>query len=307
MAEKYRACVVCGHREIRYWFRPRRSPGAVVQCINCEFVFVGEFADTSALIFEGPVLGNYPPEWQTTSELDILQCCWEWPLIEKMETEWQGKLANASHFLKIIEERHPRGRLLDIGAFCGFFLHAAKLRGWEVIGIEPLVGPSVYARGKLKVPVITCTLEENTFTPESVDVVTAFQVFEHLPDPGKILDIVFRILRPGGWVVLEVPNIDHWSLRLLGKHHRHFVQDHLNFFGPRTLSKLLEIHGFENVSVENSPRSLSVAALIEWLPRLVGLSASRSKLHLRKSGWLRNTIIRINSGDIIVAYARKPG
>lgn len=269
-------------------------------------VFISEPKDEHALIYEGPVQGGYPREWTEASDLSLLDKCWELPLIQRAEAEETGKRANAHAFLNLIESRYPhRGRLLDIGTFCGFFLAAARSRGWSVVGLEPLVGPSIYARGRFGVDVVTDTLRWDTFSRESFDVITSFQVFEHLPYPDEALSIAYGLLKPGGLFVLEVPNIDHWSVRLLGKRHRHFVQDHLNFFSRATLAKFLSGKGFEDVSVTNSSRSLSLAALLTWGPRLLGLERTWRTGH-GSSRWLDEKVVTLSSGDVIVGFATRP-
>lgn len=308
MADGFEACFLCGCTETRYWFRPDRSPGPIVQCLHCGLVYVGRLEDRHALISDGPVLGRYPPEWLESSDVELLQKCWELPLIQAAENELLGKTANANHFLHLIEQYCPkRGRLLDVGAFCGIFLNTARERGWDVVGLEPLVGPSIYARGKFGIEMITDVLSDSTFPGESFDVVTAFQVLEHLPNPVKAVGIMQRLLKPGGLLVIEVPSIEHWSIRLLRKHHRHFVPDHLFFFAPRTLTQLLASQGFDKIKVTNSRRSLSIAALLEWLPRLLHVFEADRRRWFGKQSWLRRRIITVKTSDIIATFAFKPG
>jgi 2-polyprenyl-3-methyl-5-hydroxy-6-metoxy-1,4-benzoquinol methylase len=141
---------------------------------------------------------------------------------------------NASDVLGIIEkyvDNTSKDRnILDFGSGWGFFLAVAKEKGWNAFGLEPLPAASVYARARFGLNVVTDTLRENSFSPEFFDVVTSFQVFEHLPNPGQDIRNIHEILRKNGIVLIEVPNFETWTMQIMKSKHRHFVQDHLNFF-----------------------------------------------------------------------------
>lgn len=68
-------------------------------------------------------------------------------------------------------------------------------------------------------------LREDTFAPESFDVVTSLQVFEHVDEPLAELTKIRRVLKPGGLLVVEIPSIDSPLVRLMRSRHRHFVRD----------------------------------------------------------------------------------
>jgi SAM-dependent methyltransferase len=242
----------------------------------------------------------------TSSDLGDLAGCWEKSLIEEEEAELSAKLVNAHRALDYIEQLMSRkGTILDLGCFCGTFLHAATQRGWASYGIEPLVGPAIYARAKFGLNVITDTLRDDTFPLEFFDVVTAFQVFEHLPDPLWELARIWRILKPGGLLVVEVPNIDTVWVRLLGKRHRHFVTDHLYFFSPQTLDALLERAGFTVLKVQAWPRTLSLRKVAWWIERARVVPLSNVIATVVR--WLdfQDGMITVDLGDIICAFARK--
>ena len=298
-------CILCGVNDGQMLFRPSRSPGPVVRCRKCGLVYVSPCKNTRAIIFEGPEIGNYPSRMLTSSDFGDLAGCWEKSLIEEEEAELPAKVVNAHRVLDRIEQlMSHKGTILDLGCFCGTFLHVAAERGWATYGIEPLVGLAIYARAKFGLNVITDTLRDDSFPPEFFDVVTAFQVFEHLPDPAGELTRLWRILKPGGLVVIEVPNIDTVWVRLLGKYHRHFVADHLFFFSPATLSAMLRKNGFEVVQVFSPTRVMSLRKLANWLGVVNGRLASCVHRLVERAG-LGNHMISLNFGDIVCVIGRK--
>lgn len=306
MALKHRRCVVCSADQAQRLFRPGQSPGPVVRCENCGMVYVSPVEDDRALIDEGPVGGSVDARLLTSSDLKDLAGSWELALLPSKEREWPALRINAVKALEHIERYvDPRRRILDFGCGWGFFLSGAKERGWEPYGLEPLSGSAIYACAQFGATVVADVLREDTFPAEHFDAITAFQVFEHLPDPADALQKLRRFLRPGGVIFIEVPNIDTWSMRLFGKRHRHFVQDHLNFFSRATLSELLRRHGFEVIEAHRPTRHMTLRHLVvDWgakfLPSRLAAGVQRAV------GNRLNRVIPLNFGDILAVIAVKP-
>ena len=238
---------------------------------------------------------------------EILEHSWEGFHLKNKQAEYPAALINHVDALARVERfQKPPGRLLDFGCGGGFFLNTAKQRGWQIVGLEPLYGHAAYAHGKFGAQIVNDTLHPDTFETGSFDVITAFQVFEHLVNPGEVLSQLTHFLKPGGILLIEVPNIDTWSVRLLGKRHRHFVHDHLYFFSPRTLRLLLEQAGLQPVEVYFPARRMTVRHLVEdWGCRFLppGIQRKISRLmHLAK---LTNRIISSKFGDIIAVIGKQ--
>ncbi len=298
-------CPVCGKQMTRMLFRPWASPGPVVRCQNCDMIYVTP-VDPHYLIGEGPVLWAANAALLTSKDLRDLENCPQREVIERYQVEHEAKEANAVRALDRIERIHRLpGRLLDFGCFTGHFLAVAARRGWDVQGLEPMAGPAIYARGVFGLPVTTDTLHDETFPADHFDVVTAFQVFEHLSDPVKELCMISRILRPQGLVVIEVPCLEGLPARLLGPHHRHFVKDHVSFFSQRTLAMLLGHCGFRVVDCFHPARILSIRSLAWWVRRMVfrqyleGLDSSLPQSRVMEG------LISVNLRDILCIIGRK--
>lgn len=147
-----------------------------------------------------------------------------------------------------VELRHlPRpsgGRLLDVGCGNGNFLLWAVAAGWKGIGVDPDPTAVEAARRQgldVYVGTVETIREEGTF-----DVVTMSHVLEHVHDPRTTLTKAYTLLKNGGTLWLDTPNIDSVGHRLFGAHWRGLEPPrHLVLFNPRSLRWLLSQAGFE--------------------------------------------------------------
>jgi len=299
-------CTVCGSHESRKWLNPRRSPGPVVRCLNCGMVFVSPLERTQAIIEDG---AQFPEHdlLRCSSDLTELAGCWEMAGLDESPVMRTARRRNHNRVIDWIDNAGAPGkRLLDFGSGWGFFLESARDRGWHATGLEPLPGHGIYARGQLGLDVVTDTLRDDTFAAQSFDVVTAFQVFEHLPNPAEELRKLHRVLARDGLVLIEVPNIDTPLLRLMRASHRHFVIDHLWFFKAHTLKLLLRNCGFEPVVIRYPTRWLPVSHIVRyWFGRYLPSRLVRAlDATCARTGLLHRTV-PINIGDIVLAIGRK--
>jgi len=273
-------------------------------------VYIGRLEDTHALIFNGPVtFGETNEQVLTSSNLDDVKDSWEFSLLPAKEAELPALQKNALAALHRIELHIKNGsarRILDFGSGWGFFLSTAKDYGWDAYGLEPLPASAVYARAKFGLNIKTDTLRDNTFPNDFFDVITSFQVFEHLPYPKEDIQILRKMLRRNGVILIEVPNFETWTLRLMKSKHRHFVQDHLNFFSATTLGRLLVENGFDVIDHYYPTRQMSIRHLVDiWLRRYVPTRINNVFRNALQRTRLWNQTIGINLGDIVTVIARK--
>jgi len=197
------------------------------------------------------------------------------------------------------------GRVLDVGCGHGFFLDMMRSAGWETAGVEPSPAAARHAVEKLGLSVFCGVVEDAPFEPGSFDAATLWYVLEHVPNPSEVLGTVARLVRPGGHVIVRVPNrnvaVDRWLARLGSLGRRHFLINpprHLYDYDSRTLRGLLEKTGFEVLTMGNAaPRSAGSA-----------LQRVRRRMWYWKSELVRAlTAGRRLSGSSIVAYGRRVG
>lgn len=142
-----------------------------------------------------------------------------------------------------------RGRLLDIGSGRGRFLAAAKAAGWDVVGVEFEPGLATTSARRFGVPVIVGDAV-SADVPGTFDVVTMWHVLEHVPDPRAALERAASLLRPGGTLIVSVPNNDSVQARLGGDGWLHLdVPRHLWHFTPSSLSRLVSRSGLRVVRI----------------------------------------------------------
>lgn len=137
-------------------------------------------------------------------------------------------------------------RLLDLGCAAGYFMKRAAAAGFEPHGIDIAPWVETIARRSGLENVRATSLQGARFPAAFFDVVHSSQVFEHLPRPHAELREIKRILRPGGVLYLNVPNYRCLSI-LLGRDdfELNTPPEHVTYFTPRTLSKLLSMAGFQ--------------------------------------------------------------
>ncbi len=150
---------------------------------------------------------------------------------------------------KIIEKYVRNGKLLDVGCATGDFLAEVALRkGWHVTGIETSITAAKYAKEQIGLDVLISTLNEASFPDESFDVLTMWDVLEHVYDPCTVLDEVARLLRPGGIFVVNHPNLDSLDRRLFGRFWAGFeLPRHLYLFPTNLLKDLMNQRSFQQI------------------------------------------------------------
>lgn len=289
-------CIVCGGTSAHTLFRPRLSPGPIVRCDTCGLVCVYPVEHLEWFYYDGAPDREPSPEERAEEERHL----------SRYLSEEKWKRRNLAGVLDEIEAFCPRGRLLDLGCYCGLLLELARARGWDTIGVEPEEIARRYAVRHLGLNVFGGTLGQAAFPADTFDVVVSLQVFEHLLNPKETLYQVTRVLKPGGLLVLEVPGIDNLGFRLMGRRHRHFARHHLIFFSTRTLTRLLTEAGYQVKRVVYPARQLSLRHLAGQVGGVDTSLSARVRRWVERLG-LGTATISINLKDILRVYAIKVG
>ena len=133
---------------------------------------------------------------------------------------------------------------LDIGCATGMLIEWMGARGWRASGVDVCRESAEYGMAHRGVSIHVGTLEEADFPEDSFSVIHFSHLIEHVPDPGRFLTEVRRILKPGGFAVITTPNVDGFQARLFASGWRSAIADHLVLFSRRTLESLLNARGF---------------------------------------------------------------
>jgi SAM-dependent methyltransferase len=174
---------------------------------------------------------------------------------------------NAARALGELEALAPGRRLLDVGCAAGFFLEAARQRGWSVEGVEVSAYASEHARRELGLEVRTGSVTDLDLGAARFDAVTLWDVIEHLDRPDLALRKIRSLLRPGG--VLAISTGDRGSLvaRATGRRWRLFADPtHLFFFDLGSLGRLLAAAGFRRVRTSHRGKWVSLSMVVKQAP-----------------------------------------
>lgn len=153
--------------------------------------------------------------------------------------------------------------VFDFGCGAGGFLHAAKSAGLSVYGLELNRDFARHVRETYGIPVHCGEIADSDFPDLQFDLITSFEVFEHLVDPGAALRGLVAHLRPGGLLLIEVPNLRDFRERI--RRGATMDDSHLFYFSRASLVDLLVRHGLEVVEVHEGVRPY----------RLLGKQAAR--------------------------------
>lgn len=151
---------------------------------------------------------------------------------------------------RYLPKPRPGQKLLDIGCGNGDFLANARDAGWDVTGIDP--DPKAVATAAQRgFDVRMGSVESLAELSNCFDAITISHVLEHVHCPGQIVRAIARLLKPGGVLYVDTPNIDSNGARLWGANWRGFeTPRHLVLFNLDALIGLLETSGFGNISVK---------------------------------------------------------
>lgn len=157
-------------------------------------------------------------------------------------------------------------RLLDLGAAYGYAVDEAATLGWAAYGME--ISHSVALRARRTIPgrILAGDGLALPFGDQSFDLVTLWDVIEHLRDPHAAVEEVARVLRPGGRLVLTTGDVRSLAARLSGSRwHLYTLPEHLFFHSRESLRVLLEMHDLTVESVRAEGSRYSLGYLVERL------------------------------------------
>jgi SAM-dependent methyltransferase len=259
------------------------SSGRILRCRRCRFGFSQVRPDEKQLgeMYEHMEIGLY-------------------------ESESIGRSISALRQLKVIERyATPPRRLLDIGCASGLFLRQAIDAGWDGEGIEPcepLVRRARHVLGS-EARIHFATLQAAPVTEASFDVVTLWDVLEHVPNPIGFLALAGSLLKPGGVLFANVPNLDSIQARLLRSKWPLILPEHLNYFNRNNLRMCGERSGLRWIDFSRRSATFSLDYLFYRL-RQHGVPGSSLAYRLVNTVGFGNLTISVPLGEICGVWQR---
>ena len=236
----------------------------LVRCNNC------------GLIYQNPQLEphelapHYPDDYLPFQEMERPD--------EQSRVEQISQNHNVQRQInKVLKYHSTPGKLLDIGCATGTFLGHMQPHGFECVGIEPGANAAEYGRKAYGLEIITGTLEDSNFPANHFDMITLWDVLEHVEDPRKTLQEVARILKPNGTLILSLPNPTAIDAAIFGPYWVGWERPrHLTLYSPQLLQALLEETGFSLTAKESFAGRWALTLLsVEFWLKSRGMSAER--------------------------------
>lgn len=226
------------------------------------------------------------------------------------ETYVQERLGRELTFRKHLQGMEKRvgagnGRsLLDVGAYIGVFVEVARQAGWDACGVEPSSWAAAYAREQ-GLPVIHGTQDAPELQGRQFDVITMWDVIEHVADPAAEMARAYTLLKPGGWLVIHTMDIDSLTARLMGSRWPWFMDMHIHYFSQKTMRQMLEKNGFCVQWSGLQGRYLRMHYLVSRIAAFNGLlgKIAGGLIHGLRLGGIA---VPVNFGDLFTVYAQRP-
>ena len=223
-------CLVCGSSELNTL--ENFSKAFLCKCKSCSFVFSEKIPSEIELI-------NYYNGYGRNDYLSPITIKRYHELLDKMEV-----------FRKT-------NRILDVGCGIGYFLEVAIERGWEVYGTE-YTDKALEICSKKGINMMQGKLDSANYEQEFFDVITSFEVIEHINNPNQEIQHFQRILRKGGLVYITTPNFNSLlRYRLKEQYNVITYPEHLSYYTPYTLNKLFSLNGLKKKKIETTGISIT--------------------------------------------------
>jgi SAM-dependent methyltransferase len=183
-------------------------------------------------------------------------------------------------------------KLLDIGSAGGAFLVAARDFGFDPVGVEPSRWMADFGRRTYQVDIRDGILVPGMFTDESFDVISIWDVIEHVPDPHGLFTLANRLLKPDGYLLVSYPDVGSLAAKLLAARWPFWLSVHLLYYDRKTIAAQLKRAGFEAILYQPLNPSLPLSYVLtragEYFPVFHTLARVSEKLGIGRIPFVYN-------------------
>jgi len=224
-------CCVCGNKDPNaFQLKYQKERFAVVTCNVCSLHFI-------------PPYYRKRIEYTQYKNADVTSAV-------RAGNNWV-KIQRHKLRFKFIQKFIKSGKLFDLGAGWGHFMLAGKELGYDVYGVEISEQPYLYCVNDLKLPVDHIDFFEMDESKQ-FDVITMWDVLEHIDKADDFVAKCSKLTKPGGYLFLQVPQIDSYFAKRHKDNWKMMGLDHVNYFGKETITKILANNGYEVVKIKSS-------------------------------------------------------
>jgi SAM-dependent methyltransferase len=230
-----RACPACQKNQSSKLFT--KEGGQYVKCVSCQMVYLNPvFTDESLVQY---YMNNKVEQGIVVAE----------------DISFYEKLYNQG--LTTAQKKTEIGNILDIGCSTGLFLDIAKEKGWRTYGLE--LNKIEFSIAKEKEHNIFNTLLEDVYFNEKFNIVSLWDVFEHIKNGSNTLKLIKNLLTDNGVILLQIPSSDSLAARVMQSKCNMFDGlEHVNLYGIESLTKLVERNGLKILDVKSVVPELGV-------------------------------------------------
>ena len=240
-------CKVCKNKDkAEFDVAFKKGDLEIVKCNKCSFVFIPPY-------FRKQI--KYT-DYKGESVLNQIRLGNDWLKFQRHHLRF-----------KPIKKYKSKGKLFDLGVGWGHFLYTGKLRGYEVEGIEISKYPYIYAKEDLKLNVQHIDFFELKEKKSYYDIITLWDVLEHIDNCDKTIEKCSGMLKEGGIIVIQVPQIDSYFAKKHKEKWKMMGLDHVNYFSKKTITNLLEQNNME-VKEINSSLELKLFVMYVLFPKI---------------------------------------
>lgn len=262
----------------------------IVKCKNCQFVYVNPRISNEDL----PKL--YSGDYFNNKEFGY----------SGYEQDAHLRIQNFKRWLKDIKPflEKEKGSVLDIGCASGYFLELMRDNGWSVEGIE--LDPSMQTvLDKKQIPTFPHPFDEYK-TDKKFDLITLFDVIEHLPEVHQTFKKLTDILDEKGIIALITPDYNSFQSKFFGKNWFQLKpQEHIQYFTPATLQKAIEPHGLEIIYISKPGQYADASFLLNRLKKYRLKLLHKIFSFLFKITGITNKSWYIGTGSMFVILGKK--
>ena len=241
-------------------------------------------------------------------------------MLSYADTEYEGglykeyveardmKLDHFRHRMQLLAPRVRTGKMLDVGCSCGYLMEVAAENGFDVHGLEFSKAAIAAAAPSIQ-PRIQRSSIEGLTGEEEFDLITAFDLIEHIERPGEFLSKARQLLKPGGTLAIATPDADHF-LRYLMRSSWPMLQpmQHLTLFCRRAMRIALQEAEFSDIAFQPATKTLSFEYLTNQLPTLTpGLYKAMHAIGKIVPSGIMRKYRHVNIGEFMAIATRTDG
>ncbi len=261
-------CCVCGQKDPnQFSLKYQKENFAVVTCNSCTHHFIPHYYRKKI-------------EYTQYKGADVTAAV-------RAGNNWV-KIQRHKLRFRFIRQFIKKGKLFDLGAGWGHFMLAGKELGYDVYGVEIAEQPYLYCVNDLKLPVDHIDFFQMDGSTK-FDLITMWDVLEHIDHADVFLKKCAELTEKGGYLFLQVPQIDSYFAKRHKDNWKMMGLDHVNYFSKKTIREVLERNGYELVAIKSS-FEIKLFIMYTLLPLL-------KRFQTRKKESLQTTNAGISSGE----------